>query len=207
MAVTGSARTRWEKADTWEQELERRMCLATSEDTIRGMLFNGTLEVLRTVGDGSLARRCVEACGETSFLDFFSYPVRMHCQMVSTALPVLTEQFGTSEEALRQLGRLVAHRFLRVGAGKVMLSLTPGSPRQLGYSLPVAYRLAVSFGQYEVRWTGPRSGQFILKRDFMPHPFHEGVVEMALGLFGGREVKVSGRPTGGLDSECDFCWQ
>ena len=207
MAVTSSARTRWAKADTWEQELERRKCLATSEDTIRGMLFNGTLEVLRTVGDGSLVKRCVEECGESRFLDFFSYPVRMHCQMVSTALPVLAEQYGDEEEALRQLGRLVAHRFLRVGAGKVMLSLTPGSPRQLGYSLPVAYRMAVSFGQYQVQWTGARSGRFILKRDFMPHPFHEGVVEMSLGLFGGREVKVSGRPTGGLDSECDFCWQ
>ncbi|MGZ3457040.1 MAG: hypothetical protein ACXU86_00900 [Archangium sp.] len=44
------------------------MGLATSEDTIRGMLFNGTLEVLQ-----SLVKRCVEASGEARFLDFFSY--------------------------------------------------------------------------------------------------------------------------------------
>ena len=108
------------------------MCLATSEDTIRGMLFNGTLEVLGSVGDGSLVKRCVEECGESRFLDFFSYPVRMHCQMVSTALPVLAEQYGDSEEALRQLGRLVAHRFLRVGAGKVMLFADAGQPAAAG---------------------------------------------------------------------------
>ncbi|HYO58627.1 TIGR02265 family protein [Archangium sp.] len=207
MAVSSSARTRWIKADTWEQELERRMYLMTSEDTIRGMLFNGTLEVLRSVGDGSLVKRCIEESGEARFLDFFSYPARMHCQMVTTALPMLAEQYGGSEEALRQLGRLVANRFMQVGAGKVMLSLTPRNPRQLVYALPMAYRMAVSFGEYEVRWMGPRSGRFVLKRDFMPHPFHEGVVETSLELWGAREVWVSGRPTGGLDSECDFCWQ
>ncbi|WP_158501660.1 TIGR02265 family protein [Vitiosangium sp. GDMCC 1.1324] len=183
------------------------MGLATASDTIRGMLFNGTLDVLRAVGADSLAERCVEESGEARFLDFFSYPVRMHCQMVSTALPVLAEEYGGEEEALRRMGCLVANRFLRVGAGRVMMSLTPRSPRQLGYTLPMAYRMAVNFGEYEVRWTGPRSGHFTLKRDFMPHPFHEGVVKTSLELWGAREVTVSGRQTGGLDSECDFCWQ
>lgn len=207
MAVSSSARSRWVKADAWEQELERRMCLATSEDTIRGMLFNGTLEVLQALGAESVVKRCVEESGETQFLDFFSYPVQKHCQMVTTALPVLAEEYGGSEEGLRQLGRKVADRFLRVGAGKVMLSLSQRSPRQLLYTLPTAYRLAVSFGQYELRWTGPQSGRFTLQRDFMPHPFHEGVMRTSLELWGARSVKVSGRQTGGLDSECDFCWQ
>jgi uncharacterized protein (TIGR02265 family) len=187
--------------------LERRTGLTTSEDTIRGMLFNGTLEALRSVDDGALARRCLEESGEARFLDFFNYPARLHGRMVATALPVLAEEYGSAEEALRQLGRLVANRFMRVGAGKVMLSLSPSNPRQLVYALPMAYRMAVSFGEYEVRWTGPRSGRFILKRDFMPHLFHEGVVEASLELWGARGVRVSGRPMGGLDSECDFCWQ
>lgn len=207
MAVSSAARTKWVKADTWELELERRRSLATSDDTIRGMLFNGTLEVLQAMGADSLAKRCVEESGETRFLDFFSYPVQKHCQMVATALPLLAQKYGDAEQALRQLGRLVANRFLRVGAGKVMLALSPRSPRQLMYTLPMAYRMAVSFGEYEMRLTGPTSGQLILKRDFMPHPFHEGVVETSLTLWGAREVQVSGRQTGGLDSECDFCWQ
>ncbi|QRK09423.1 DUF2378 family protein [Archangium violaceum] len=207
MAVSSAARTKWVKADTWELELERRRSLATSDDTIRGMLFNGTLEVLQSMGAEALAKRCVEESGETHFLDFFSYPVQKHCQMVSTALPLLARQYGDAEQALRQLGRLVANRFLRVGAGRVMLSLSPRSPRQLMYTLPMAYRMAVSFGEYEIRWTGPTSGRLTLKRDFMPHPFHEGVVEMSLTLWGAREVWVGGRQTGGLDSECDFCWQ
>ena len=50
MAVSTSARSRWAKSYTWEQELERRMCLATSEDTVHGMFFNSTLEVLRQLG-------------------------------------------------------------------------------------------------------------------------------------------------------------
>lgn len=207
MAVSSSARTRWVKADTWEQELERRRGLATSDDTIRGMLFNGTLDVLQALGDEALVKRCVEETGETRFLDFFSYPVQKHCQLVSAALPELAEEYGGSDEALRQMGRLVAHRFHQVGAGRVMLTVSARSPRQFMYSLPMAYRLAVSFGEYEVRWTGPRSGRFVLKRDFMPHPFHEGVMKTALELWGAQEVQVRGRQTGGLDSECDFCWQ
>ncbi|WNG40052.1 TIGR02265 family protein [Archangium minus] len=207
MAVSSAARTKWVKADTWAQELERRRSLATSDDTIRGMLFNGTLEVLQSMGAESLVKRCIEESGETRFLDFFSYPVQKHCQMVSTALPLLVERYGDAEQALRQLGRLAASRFLRVGAGRVMLSLSPRTPRQLLYALPMAYRMAVSFGEYEIRWTGPTSGRLTLKRDFMPHPFHEGVVETSLTLWGAREVQVSGRQTGGLDSECDFCWQ
>ncbi len=207
MAVSTSARFRWVKSDTWEQELERRMCLATAEDTVCGLYFNSTLAVLQSVGDEALVKRCVEASGEERFLDFFHYPVRLQGQMVSAALPTLTEEYGSAEEALRQLGRLGAKHFLRAGVGKAMLSLSPGSPRQLLSSLPTAYRLSVSYGHYELKWTGPRSGRFVLKGDFMPHPFHEGTVSTLLERGGAREVWVSGWPTGGLDSECEFCWQ
>lgn len=207
MTAGGVARTGWEKADAWEQELTRRMGMATQEDTLRGMFFNGTLEVLRELGAQSLMKRCVEDSGESQFLDFFNYPVRMHGRMVATALPVLVQEYGGPEEALRRLGRLVATRFLRMGVGKVMRTMIPLGPRQLQTTLPIAYRSAVSFGQYSVRWTGPTKGRFILVRDFMPHPFHEGVLEASLEMWGARSVKVTGRQTGGLDSECDFCWQ
>jgi len=207
MVVGLSARTGWEKADGWEGELERRICLSSREDTVRGMFFNGTLDVLRTLGHQALVRRCLDESGEPYFLDFFNYPVRLHYRMVATALPALADAYGGSEEALRQLGRLVAHRFLRLGVGKVMLSLRPLSPRQLQSTLPMAYRTSVSFGEYAVRWMGPQSGRFTSRRDFMPYPFHEGVMQTSLELWGGRAVRVSGRQTGGLDSECDFWWQ
>ena len=207
MVMGLSARTGWEKSDTWRLELERRMCLSSREDTVRGMFLNGTLEVVREVGGADLARQCLEESGEPRFMDFFNYPVRMHTRMVATAMPALTAAYGDSEEALRQLGQRVAHRFLRQGVGKVMLSLRPLSPRQLQSTLPMAYRTTVSFGEYAVRWTGPRSGRFTLRRDFLPHPFHEGVMRTSLELWGASAVRVSGRQTGGLDSECDFWWQ
>ena len=207
MSAQGEARTGWEKADAWEQELARRMCLATAEDTMRGMIFNGTLEVLRELGARSLMQRCVEDTGESRFLDFFSYPVRMHGRMVITALPVLVQEHGSAEEALRRLGRLVGQRFLQMGVGKVMRAMMPLSPRQLQSTLPIAYRAAVSFGEHSVRWTGPQSGRFTLRRDFLPHPFHEGVLEASLELWGAQSVQVRGWQTGGLDSECEFRWQ
>lgn len=207
MSATGCAGVPWEKADGWEQELERRMCLATDGDTLRGMFFNGTLEALGALGDEALVRRCLAETGEERFLDFFHYPVTMHGRLVSVVMPVLVEEYGGGEEALRQLGRLVARRFLQVGVGKVMRAMLPLSPWQLQSTLPIAYRAAVSFGEYSVRWMGPRRGIFSLRRDFMPYPFHEGVLEVALQLWGGRAVEVRGWQTGGLDSECDFRWQ
>ena len=207
MAMGTRALSKEIKSDTWEQELARRMCLATSEDTVRGMFFNSTLQVLRSVGGAGLVKRCVEAGGEERFLDFFRYPIRVQCQMVTTALPELAEVYGGAEEALRQLGRLAAMHFLEVGAGRVLLSLSWRTPRQVLSTLPTAYRLAVSFGEYMLQWTGACSGRFILRGDFMPHPYHEGVVSTLLELGGGREVWVRGRQTGGLDSECEFRWQ
>jgi uncharacterized protein (TIGR02265 family) len=207
MAVNDSVGLGGQKADAWEQELARRSGLVAARDTVRGMFFNGTLEALRSLGHEPLVRRCVEESGEPRFLDFFSYPARMHYRMVSTALPTLAEEYGGAEEGLRHLGQQVARRVWRLGVGKVMLSLSPLGPRQLESALPMAYRTSVSFGEYAVRWTGPRSGCFTLRQGFMPYPFHEGMVKASLDLWGGRAVRVSGRQTGGLDSECDFWWQ
>ena len=195
------------KADAWTRDLERRQGLVESGSTVRGMFFNGTLDALRSLGHESRARRCVQDSGETGFLDFFNYPVRLHYQMISQALPVLAEEYGGTEEGLRQLGQQVAHRMWRLGVGKVMLSLSPTSPRQLQSVLPMAYRTAVGSGEYAVRWTGFQSGCLTLRQDFMPYPFHEGMVKTSLNLWGGHAVRVSGRQTGGLDSECDFWWQ
>ncbi|MET0401026.1 MAG: TIGR02265 family protein [Cystobacter sp.] len=207
MAVNDSVGLGSQKADVWSQELTRRGCLVAERDTVRGMFFNGTLEALQGLGQEALARRCLEESGEPRFLDFFSYPARMHYQLVFSALPALAERYGGSEEGLRQLGQQVARRVWSFGVGKMMLSLSPPSPWRLQSALPLAYRAAVSFGEHSVRWTGPRSGCLTLRHDFMPYPFHEGVVKTSLDLWGGRAVRVSGRQTGGLDSECDFWWQ
>jgi uncharacterized protein (TIGR02265 family) len=207
MSAGTSASVGWAKTNDWERELVRRTGLATSRDTIRGLLFNGTLEVLKGLGGEALVRRGVEASGEARFLDFFSYPVGMHFRMISAALPELVAEYGDSEEALRELGRHVSARFLAAGGGKAIAALSPVSPRPLLISLPMAYRLAASFGEYSLTWTGPCSGRFVLKGDFLPHPFHEGVMKTLLGQGGAREVVVRGRQTGGLDSECEFYWQ
>ncbi|WNG30229.1 TIGR02265 family protein [Cystobacter fuscus] len=207
MAVNDSVGLGGAKADAWERELTRRSGLVAERHTVRGMYFNGTLDALRSLGHEPLVRRCVEESGESHFLDFFNYPARLHYRMVSTALPALAEEYGGAEEGLRRLGQQVARRVWGLGVGKVMLSLSPLSPWQLQSALPMAYRSSVSFGEYEVRWMGPCSGRLMLKQDFMPYPFHEGVVKTSLDLWGGRAVRVSGRQTGGLDSECDFWWQ
>ncbi len=191
----------------WVKEFERRMALATPAETVRGLLFKGTLESIRSLGDESLVQRCLAACGQERLLDFFSYPIRLRLQVILTALPTLAERYGGCEGALRQLGRRATSDFLKSNAGERILLMAQGSPKQLISRLPAAYRLATSFGAHEVEWTGLKSGRIRFQHEFMPPPFHEGVVQMGLETVGAQAVQVRGQQTGALDTECTFSWE
>ena len=70
-----------------------------------------------------------------------------------------------------------------------------------------AYRVSLGFGEREGAWTGPRSAHFVMRGDFLPPPFHEGVLMAMLERLNARKVRVCGRQTGVLDSEYELSWQ
>jgi uncharacterized protein (TIGR02265 family) len=196
----------YEGAYDWHQDWQQRLSHAAPSDTARGLFFNGVLDAVRTFGGEALVKRCLEACGQDRFLDFYSYPVSMQLRIISAAMQTLEKRYGGPEGALRQLGRRSALDLLESAAGKMMLRLGGSSPKQLLASLPSAYRVSMSYGQHSLVWTGPTSGRLIMKREFMPHPVHAGVVATILEAGGARTVRVESRQTGPLDCECDFSW-
>lgn len=199
----GLASADWEE---WEKELARRLQPAQPDDTVRGLFSNGILDAVRSLAGDEAARSCLEASGQAKFVDFFNYPIRAHLRLVYTGARFLAPRYGSIEEALRQLGRRSTSDFLNSAAGKTMKLLARGDPKRLLDTLPSAYRVSLTFGTQTIEWKGPTSGRYILERDFIPVPCHEGVMMALIETTHVPNVKVQGRQLGLLDSEYDFSW-
>ncbi|WP_224372496.1 DUF2378 family protein [Hyalangium versicolor] len=181
--------------------------MAGPTDTARGIFFNGALEVARAFGGGETADRCQQIIGEKRFIDFFNYPVADLLRMTLEVVRTVGPHAGGGAGVLRRMGAQAARDFLASAPGKTMMLLASGSPRRLLNQFPTSYRTAVSFGERRVVWSaGERSGLFIAQRDFTPPAYTKGLLQGVLEVAGARNVNVSGRPTGMLDSEYEISW-
>ena len=191
----------------WERDLVWRMAQAREEDTARGVLFKGTLEAVRRLGDESAVRGCLEASGEEGFVDVFSYPIRSLLRMLACAARQLAPRYGSGEAALRELGRRANADYLASPLGRVVKVLTHGSPRRMMESAPDIHRQTMSFGALSVEWTGLSSGRVVRRGDFLPAACQEGALEGLLRATGGRRVWVKREWVDGLDGGFAFAWE
>ncbi|RKH42176.1 DUF2378 family protein [Corallococcus sicarius] len=183
----------------------RRMA-ATEHDTARGMFFLGVLESVRaSLGEEAVAT-CRAATEMRRFVGFFNYPVSSFLQMVQVAARVLAPRWGGVDEALRQMGMQGTRGFLESAVGRTFLLLALGDTHKLVSNLPSGYRLAVSYGERTVEWKGPREAVFVMRRDFMPPPYHEGVLREVLTMVGARNPRIVGRKLSLLDTEYVITW-
>ena len=190
----------------WNQELEQRLAVATPDKTTRGMFLKGILHVVSTMGDEAAVQRCMAAAGEKRITDFFSYPVTAQLRLVFAAAEALGVRHGGFEEGLRLLGRQGTTDFFSSLAGKTLLALAGNSPTKLLNNVPTAYRASSNYGQHTIEWAGPNSGRFVLSGEFMPAPYHRGVVEAVLAKAEVKGGKVASRQITMLDCECTFSW-
>ncbi len=205
--MTCEAMTLAESVWGWEQELSWRMAAAAPEDTVQGSFVNGTLAAVRKLGDAETVRCCLEASGEKKFIDFFSYPLRGFLRLLECAARRLGARWGGGEVVLRELGLHAHTDFLVSPVGKTAVLMSYGSPRKLVDTAPDIYRHSMSFGEQEVVWTGPSSGRFRLRGDFLPSVCHEGVLEALIRVAGGRGVRVERAWAHGLEGEYRFSWE
>ena len=191
----------------WLEDLRRRGAFAKPEHTVRGMFFRGMLESFRALGNEALVRRCLEECGQERFVDFFSYSVHVQSQIFLTALPTLAERHGSGEAALRQIGRRSIVDFLGSVAGRAMLMMAHGRPRPMIDHMPTAYRVAVSFGEMKVVWTGARQGTLHIGMSFLPAPVYAGMLQGVLEASRAQGIHTLARETGESGIACDFSWE
>lgn len=190
----------------WERDFARRISLAAPSDTARGVFCIGLLKAMEDLGGTEAARRCLEASGEKNFVELFNYPIATYLRMVSTAVQLLAEKYGDIEESLRRIGRRAAADFRESSAGRAMGVMHGGDARRLLDCLPVVYRVALSFGMYELAWVAPAHARFEIKRTFIPYPFHEGVLLELIEKTKVHQLKVRGLQVAPLDSEYEISW-
>ncbi|MDC0711128.1 DUF2378 family protein [Stigmatella sp. ncwal1] len=194
-----------------ERHLAHNIALSTPENTARGMFFNGTLEAVRRMAGDDVARRCREATGERKHVDFFSYPVASFLRLCLAVVENVGPRLGGCEQTLRWIGEQSSRDFLSSMAGKTMLLLAGGNMKRILSQLPSSYRAAVSYGERTLTCTqeptGGGTGRFVIKNDFLPHAYHEGILRGLLLEAGARTFQIQGQATGPLDSVYDFSWQ
>ncbi|WP_386962404.1 TIGR02265 family protein [Archangium violaceum] len=191
----------------WERTLEQLMALATSGDTARGLFLNRTLEAVRSLGDEAAMARCQAVLGQQRLMDFVNYPVTLLIRLTMAAVRELSARHGGAEQVLRMLGQKAAVGLMSSAVGSAMCSQSDTSTDHIASSLQAIYKVTSNYGERAMEWLGPRHGRLVMRRSFLPMPYHEGAMVEVLERLGARNVRVRGGVLGPLDSEYDFSWE
>ena len=195
-----------EPPDLSISDLASRLHMATEDDTCKGMFFNG---ILSATGGllGPDARAKVQASlPEKKYVDFFNYPIRTFLPAAFRAAQLLQTAHGTFDSAIRQLGEQAIVDFLGTPVGRTLVTVSAGEAKRLMRAAPIAYKTAVSYGTRETVISSDTSCIFKVRRDFMPHPYHEGVFLAVLRALGCKDVQVRGEKFGPMDADYFISW-
>jgi uncharacterized protein (TIGR02265 family) len=188
-------------------DLDVRLELATADDCAKGMFFNGALKAIATLGGSTVADQCRAASELRKYVDFFNYPISSFLKLTYTAASVLHRNVGGYGPVFHKLGQQAVQDFLATPVGKTLLLLAGKDPRRLLSTLPGAFKTAVTYGDRSSAFPAPGQCHFAMKRDFMPHPYHEGVLQTLLEGMGATNIRVAGHRTGPLDVTYHLTWE
>lgn len=181
--------------------------MATEDDTCKGMFFNGVLsaaeKLLGPAGRGQVAA----VLPEKKYVDFFNYPIATFLPAAFAAARALQVRHAGFQAGMRKLGEQAIDDFLATAVGRTLVTVSASEPTRLMRAAPVAYKTAVSYGTRETVVTGENSCIFKMRRDFMPHAYHEGVFTAVLRALGCDDMVVEGRQLGLLDADYQVSWR
>jgi uncharacterized protein (TIGR02265 family) len=186
-------------------DLSQRIALASPTDTCKGMFHNGLFQAAQRAQGEMGVERMKDAARGQKFVDFFNYPIAEFLPLAWLAADIVGGKEGL-EAGVRSLGRQATDDFLATAVGKTLLLLAGTDPKRLMNSLAAGYKTAVSYGTRTVAWKSPTHCIFSMKRDFMPHPYHEGVLLQVLTAIGGKNVQAKGQRVGLLDTDYEISW-
>ena len=191
-----------------EADLADRIAQATPADTCKGMFLNGLFEAVRRSKGTAGVELLQDLAHGKKFVDFFNYAIVDFLPLAWKAAELVGEGSGTDllERGIRSLGRQATDDFLATAVGKTLLLLAGSEPKRLMNSLPAGYKTAVSYGSRTLTWHSATRCTFGMRRDFMPHPYHEGVLLQVLQAVGAKQPKVVGKRVGVLDTDYEVSW-
>jgi uncharacterized protein (TIGR02265 family) len=189
------------------RDLAARLALAKPSDAAKGMFFNGALSAIKTLAGDAAADRCRQISGEKKFIDFFNYPITGFLKLTYTAAEILAPKLGGYEAVFRALGKQAVDDYLATTVGKTLLAIAGKNPKRLLYTVPSAFKAAVTYGERKVEFRGDSGCLFSMRGDFMPHPYHEGVLKTVLEALTGAETSVVGTRLGVVDADYEITWK
>jgi uncharacterized protein (TIGR02265 family) len=188
-----------------QADLARRIAATTSEDTVRGVVFLATVELVR----GRLGEAAARACDPDTTRarsPFREYLARDYLRIAFDAARALAPAYGGEDTALQAMGVLTWQAVAKGLAGRTLVSFAGGDPRTLLDQVSAGYRAFVSYGTRSTEWQGPTSATVRFERDFIYPAFHGGVLGAAVETVGARGVTAHARETGWLALEVDVGW-
>ncbi len=187
-------------------DLALRLHAATLEDTCKGMFFNGILSATLGLLGPDAQAQVQASLPEKKYVDFFNYPIATFLPAAFRAAKLLQTTHGTFDAAIRQLGEQAIVDFLGTPVGRTLVTVSAGEAKRLMRAAPIAYKTAVSYGARETVVGSDTSCVFKVRRDFMPHPYHEGVLLAVLRALGCKDVVVRGQKFGLMDADYFISW-
>lgn len=188
-------------------DLRARLALATAQDTCKGMFFNGVLSATAALLGSDGVARVQAALPEKKYVDFFNYPITTFLPAAFIAASALQAGHLDFDGAMRKLGEQAIVDFLATPVGRTLVTVSSGESKRLMRAAPTAYKTAVSYGTRETVFVSDTRCLFKVRRDFMPHPYHEGVLTAVLRALGAKEPRVRGERLGLLDADYHLEWQ
>lgn len=187
-----------------DDDLDRRLAAATPRDTVRGVIFNATFDLLAELAGKPAAPAC-DPRGKGRRYEFFSYPVADYLRVAWAAVDRLAAG-GDCDAVFRDIGARASRRWLATPLGVALVAFTGADPRRLVSNVASGYRNVVSYGTRTVEWISERHARIAFRRDFLVPAFHCGVIASALQLTCGGRFEVAGREVGFLEADYDVTW-
>jgi uncharacterized protein (TIGR02265 family) len=189
-----------------DEELRWRLSHVTPTDFVKGVVFNGLRDVVRKMEGEAAVQRCLEACEETYFLDFFEYSYDTFLRMLYTAGRLLGDKCGGFDKALWWIAYEGAKALYATSAGRVLVLMAQGDPRRLLNNVPVSTQLVSSNRECKVLLPGPKRG-VLLKHDLLPREYVEGGFVALFHAAKVKGVQVCSRSLGPTENEYEFTWE
>lgn len=188
-------------------DLSERLRAATPQDTCKGMFFNGVLAATDTLLGPFAVDEVKARLPERKYIDFFNYPISTFLPAAFQAAQLIQGKSDDFAAAMRRLGEQAIDDFLSTPVGRTLVTVSSGEAKRLMRAAPTAYKTAVSYGTRETVFTAETECVFKVRRDFMPHPYHEGVLLAVLRALGAKDVSVRGERLGLLDADYHVHWR
>jgi uncharacterized protein (TIGR02265 family) len=192
------------QADEQRERLDERLAAARPNDTVRGVIFNATFELIVELAGKPAAQAC-DPRRKGRRHEFFSYPVADYLRVAWAAVDRLAG-VGDRDAAFREIGSRAGRRWLATPLGAALVAFTGADPRRLVSNVANGYRNVVSYGTRTVDWIAERHARLAFRRDFLVPPFHCGAITAALEVTCGRRFEVVGREVGFLEADYDVTW-